>query len=65
MIGILVILKYIACVAILAAIVMMPAYLARQTKRDNVAMVRIRAASWLFMWTGVGWLFALIHAVQK
>lgn len=58
-------LKYAAAATILIVILLAPAYLARQTKKKGLDMVMIRIASWLFGWTGVGWLWALYWATKK
>jgi len=59
------IIKYIFAALLILAILMTPAYLARQTQKGNVDMFKIRCASWLLGWTGVGYLFALYWAVKK
>ena len=58
-------LKYMAAIAIVAIIVMTPAWLARQTKKDKTNMTRVRLASWTLGWTGIAWLWALIFATRK
>ncbi len=60
-----ILLKYLACILILAAIVLLPAWVARQTGKEKLDMVIIRISSWLFGWTGVGWLYALYLAARK
>ncbi|MBD5391479.1 hypothetical protein HDR66_01585 [bacterium] len=57
--------KYATAAAVLVVIILAPAWLARQTKKGAYDMVKIRCASWLFGWTGVGWLWALWWAVRK
>ncbi len=57
--------KYIGAILIFLGIVMTPAYLARQTKKDGPTMGRTRLASWVFGWTGIGWLYALFLAAKK
>ena len=57
--------KYILAIVIIVAIVLAPAWLARQTKKNKNATVWIRIYSWLFGWTGIGWLVALYMAVKK
>ncbi len=54
--------KYALATIILIAIVLAPAWLARQTKKDKVAMGHVRIASWLFGWTGIGWFLSLFWA---
>ena len=57
--------KYIMAIMIVVAIVLAPAWLARQTKKNKTATAWIRIYSWLFGWTGIGWLVALYMAVKK
>ena len=59
------IIKYVAATVLLVAIIMAPAYLAAQYKKGNIDAMRIRVASWVFGWTGIGWLLALIWAIKK
>ena len=59
------IIKYIVAAVCLVLVILAPAYLAAQTKKGKADALRIRVASWLFGWTGVGWLLALIWAVKK
>ncbi len=63
--NILLILKYAVCGAIVIGIMLAPAWLARQNGKDKYANLMIRTASWLFGWTGIGWLVALFWAVKK
>jgi len=57
--------KYAAAAGILIVIILAPAWLARQTKKSKLDMCLVRVASWLFGWTGIGWLWALYWAVRK
>ncbi len=59
------IIKYIVAAGLLVAIILAPAYLAAQTKKGKIDAMRIRVASWVFGWTGIGWLLALIWAIKK
>lgn len=59
------IIKYAAAVVVLGLIIMAPAYLAAQNKKGKYDTMRIRAASWLFGWTGIGWIIALVWAIKK
>lgn len=59
------IIKYIAATVVLGGIILAPAYLAAQTKKSKADAMRIRIASWVFGWTGVGWLLALFWAIKK
>ena len=64
-INFLLVLKYIIAIAIVVIVICAPAYLARQNKKSAYDMVLIRIASWLFSWTGIGWLWALYWAIKK
>ena len=57
--------KYIIAVLLLALIILMPAYLARQTDKDKTDMTRIRIGSWLLGWTVIGWLWSLFKSSRK
>ena len=57
--------KYVASIAIVLEIVLAPAWLARQNGRDKNDMILVRLGSWLFLWTGVGWLWALFWSAKK
>jgi len=59
------IIKYIVAVAIVLVIWAFPAWLARQNEIDGVQMVMVRYSSWVFGWTGIGWLMGLYWAVKK
>ena len=59
------IIKYIVAVIALVAIILAPAYLAAKNDKDKITAMRIRVASWVFGWTGIGWLLALFWAVKK
>ena len=59
------IVKYVVAAVVLGIIILAPAYIAAQTKKDKADAMRIRVASWIFGWTGVGWLLALFWAVKK
>ena len=58
-------LKYALAIAICVAIILAPAWLARQTKKNKTTTVWVRIYSWLLGWTGIGWLAALYLAVKK
>ncbi|MCL2339205.1 MAG: hypothetical protein FWC51_04625 [Proteobacteria bacterium] len=62
---ILIIIKYIVAVAIVFGVWMLPAWLARQNGADGLKMAMVRMSSWVFGWTGVGWLLGLYWAVKK
>lgn len=59
------IIKYVAATVVLVAIIMAPAHLAAQNKKGKIDAMRIRVASWVFGWTGIGWLLALFWAIKK
>lgn len=59
------IIKYIVAVGALVAIILAPAYLAAKNDKGKADAMRIRVASWVFGWTGIGWLLALFWAVKK
>ena len=58
-------LKYALATIIVTTIILAPAWLGRQTKKNNATTVRIRIYSWLLGWTIIGWLIALYIAVKK
>jgi hypothetical protein len=64
-INILLILKYALCVAIMVGIILAPAWLARVNGKGKYDMLLVRISSWLFGWTGIGWLYALFLSVRK
>ncbi len=57
--------KYIVAAIIAVVIFMAPAWLARQTKKGKQDMILVRLGSWIFGWSGIGWLWALFFAVRK
>lgn len=57
--------KYILILSIVLVIFLAPAYLASINGKDKDNILIVRISSWLFGWTGVGWLFALYWAVKK
>ena len=59
------IIKYIVAGLALCAIILAPAYLAAKSEKPKAVAMRIRIASWVFGWTGIGWLLALFWAVKK
>lgn len=61
----LLVIKYIVSIAIVLAIILAPAWLARQNGRSKNDMILVRLGSWLFLWTGVGWLWALFWSSKK
>lgn len=59
------IIKYIVAGLALCAVILAPAYLAAKNDKGKAIAMRIRVASWVFGWTGIGWLLALFWAVKK
>lgn len=59
------IIKYVAATIMLGSIVLAPAYLAAKNGKGKIDAMRIRVASWVFGWTGIGWLLALFWAIKK
>jgi hypothetical protein len=64
-INLLLILKYALCAAIAVGIILAPAWLARLNGKGKYDMLLVRISSWLFGWTGIGWLYALFISVRK
>ncbi len=59
------IIKYIVATVALVVIILAPSYLAAKNDKGKIDAMRIRVASWVFGWTGIGWLLALFWAVKK
>lgn len=59
------IIKYVAATIVLVSIILAPAYLAAKNGKGKIDAMRIRVASWVFGWTGIGWFLALFWAVKK
>lgn len=57
--------KYLAAITILAVVILTPAWLARQTGKSKQDMILVRLASWIFGWTGIGWLWSLFWSAKK
>ena len=57
--------KHVVAAAVLVLIILAPAYLAAQNKKSKADAMRVRIASWVFGWTGIGWIIALIWAIKK
>lgn len=62
---ILLVAKYTVAIMIVITIILAPAWLARQTGKNKQDMILVRLASWIFGWTGIGWLWALFWAAKK
>ncbi len=63
--NILLTIKYILAVMIIVMIILMPAWLASQTGKSKQDSILVRLGSWLFLWTGIGWLWSLFWAAKK
>lgn len=63
-VGVLIVLKYILCIILLIGILLFPSWLAAQNKKNKTDIGIVRLATWLFGWTGVGWLVGLWWAVK-
>ena len=57
--------KYTLGAIIFFAILMAPAWVARQCDKDKTKMTRVRAGSWLFGWSIIGWFIALFIGIRK
>ena len=57
--------KYILAIVLIAAVVLAPAYLAQQTKKNKTDMTRIRIGSWLLGWSVIAWVWALFESTKK
>ncbi len=57
--------KYAVSILILIGILLAPAWIARQTKKSKQDMILVRLGSWIFAWTGIGWLWALFWGSKK
>ncbi|MBD5389150.1 hypothetical protein HDR63_02755 [bacterium] len=64
-VNILLMVKYVIGALIVVGIALAPAYLARVAGRKKYDMLLVRGYSWLFGWTGIGWLIALWWGVKK
>jgi len=60
-----IVIKYIIAILLLAFVICLPAYLARQSELDKTDMVRTRIASWLLGWTFIAWLWSLFRSTIK
>ena len=57
--------KYAVAGGCVLCVWMFPAWLARQNKKPEYQMGLVRFASFMFGWTGVGWVIALYWAARK
>lgn len=62
---ILLVIKYAVAIMIVLTIILTPAWLARQTGKNKQDMILVRLASWIFGWTGIGWLWSLFWSAKK
>ncbi|MFQ6739805.1 MAG: hypothetical protein ACLRFJ_04030 [Alphaproteobacteria bacterium] len=58
-------LKYTIGIVLLLIIVLAPVWIATQTKKSKTTMIFTRILSWLFGWTGIGWLLSLFVSSKK
>jgi hypothetical protein len=63
--SILIFVKYLISAVIVVGIVLAPTYLARVNGKGKYEMLFVRISSWLFGWTGIGWLWALFISSKK
>lgn len=63
--NLIVILKYIIAIILIVVIILVPAWMAVQTKKDKTDTVMVRIGSWLLGWTVIGWLWSLIRGSKK
>lgn len=57
--------KYIFATAAVVGVILAPAWLAAKNGKGKIDALRVRVASWVFGWTGIGWLLALFWAIKK
>ena len=57
--------KYALATMAIAGVILAPAWLAAKNGKDKFISLRVRVASWVFGWTGIGWLLALFWAIRK
>ena len=57
--------KYIFATAAVVGVILAPAWLAAKNGKGKIDALRVRVASWVFGWTGIGWLLALFWAIRK
>lgn len=59
------IVKYVFATAAIIGVILAPAWMAAKNDKGKVDVMRVRVASWVFGWTGIGWLLALFWAIKK
>ena len=57
--------KYAICVILLIAIILAPAWVARQNNKGKPDMHAVRLASWIFGWSIIAWIWSLFWATRK
>ena len=57
--------KYAICVILLIAIIVAPAWIARQNGKGKPDMHAVRLASWVFGWSIIAWIWSLFWATRK
>jgi hypothetical protein len=57
--------KYALCVILLIAIILAPAWIARQNGKGKPDMQAVRLASWIFGWSIIAWIWSLFWATRK
>ena len=57
--------KYVFATVLVVGVILAPAWLAAKNGKDKIDALRVRVASWVFGWTGIGWLLALFWAIRK
>ncbi|MEE1029583.1 MAG: hypothetical protein UIC65_01005 [Alphaproteobacteria bacterium] len=57
--------KYAICVILLIAIILAPAWIARQNGKGKPDMHAVRLASWVFGWSIIAWIWSLFWATRK
>jgi hypothetical protein len=50
---------------IVVGIILAPAWIARQNGKGKPDMQAVRLASWVFGWSLIAWLWALLQATKK
>lgn len=64
-VNILLVLKYAVAIFVFICLIMTPVYLSVVNDSSKYDRMRVRAGSWFFGWTFVGWLFALFVSTKK
>ena len=57
--------RYAVAIGVMACIVFAPTWLAEKNKKNAITILRVRAASWLFGWTIIGYFYGLYLATAK